>query len=356
MDPINRSALARRYRRLLATYPRDYRRRYGPEIVTTLLDAAPAGRTWPSRSEAADLLLAGVRFRLRVRGPGPVLAAICATAYMAVALGALGGFLGWQTARPLPGNSDAIRMVQPVLRPGAAVEPRRWDFLFDDDPGYTDPRWAYWLGGTDTYRHGQVFVDYPFPEGTPDDAVAVEVAGAGQRMRAAGWQVTDPGDPATAAPASGYRQGWRMDIRATFLPGESGQVLRIAISRDTPTAVPVLTVAGLLIGGLAGWLLAAGLCRRGRSMAGPRRATAALLFAGAMLALLPATAMSTVALAYGYVSPHELVPAWVGYTFVGFRALAWLGAVALGGTGMVVAIRVPHARPPLPPPLPPQLQ
>jgi hypothetical protein len=51
-----------RYRRLLRAYPAWYRRERGPEILDTLL-AAAGGRAWPSRRDAAALILGGLRVR-----------------------------------------------------------------------------------------------------------------------------------------------------------------------------------------------------------------------------------------------------------------------------------------------------
>jgi hypothetical protein len=56
--------------------------------------------------------------------------------------------------------------------------------------------------------------------------------------------------------------------------------------------------------------------------------------------------MSAIALACTYLFPHDLIPAWAGYTFVFFRALAWLGAIALAGAGLATA--VPKSRHPQP--------
>jgi hypothetical protein len=339
-DPTGRAKLERRYRRLLLAYPRSYRRRNAAEMVTTLLDAAPAGRTRPSLSEAVDLLLAGVRYRLRVRGPGAVFAAACGAACTAVAVAALGGFLGWQTAPPLPSDVDAAHVAQPALRAGSPVPPQRWDFVFDDNPNYLDPRWAYWLGGTDAYEHGQVFFDLAYPSDTPDQAIADDVERARQRMRAAGWRLTAATkNPVTGGQPAAYRRGWRVEIYPTSAGlGDSTQVMRVAVTRDAPAAVLPLTTVGLVVGGLVGWLLMAWTCRRGRAIGPWRRVVAVVGFACGVIALLPATVMSAIAIASSYLFPHDLVPAWAGYTFVFFRALAWLAAIAFAGAQLVTAV------------------
>jgi hypothetical protein len=51
------------YRRLLLTYPREYRREHEEEILATLVDASEPGRRWPSLRETRDLLAGGLRTR-----------------------------------------------------------------------------------------------------------------------------------------------------------------------------------------------------------------------------------------------------------------------------------------------------
>ena len=57
--------LRRRYRRLLFTYPTDYRAAHGDEILSTLLEAARPTQRWPSWRESTSLLLGGLRLRAR---------------------------------------------------------------------------------------------------------------------------------------------------------------------------------------------------------------------------------------------------------------------------------------------------
>jgi hypothetical protein len=57
--------LERRYRRLLAVYPRRYRRRHEEEILSVLLAGASARQRRPGVAEAASLMRSGVAMRLR---------------------------------------------------------------------------------------------------------------------------------------------------------------------------------------------------------------------------------------------------------------------------------------------------
>jgi uncharacterized membrane protein YvlD (DUF360 family) len=63
------SKLERRYRRLLAWYPRAFRRENGQEILSVLMVSAPDGRRRPGLAESADLITNGLWLRLRPSVP-----------------------------------------------------------------------------------------------------------------------------------------------------------------------------------------------------------------------------------------------------------------------------------------------
>ncbi|WP_433512790.1 hypothetical protein ACQP2T_55515 [Nonomuraea sp. CA-143628] len=65
------SPLEARYRRLLATYPRDHRARHEEEMIGVLLAGARSGQTHPHPTDAADLLWGAMRVHGR-RTFGPV--------------------------------------------------------------------------------------------------------------------------------------------------------------------------------------------------------------------------------------------------------------------------------------------
>jgi hypothetical protein len=62
---IDSALLERRYRRLLAWYPRGFRRDHEDELLSVLLACAEDGRRSPGLAESADLIRAGMRMRLR---------------------------------------------------------------------------------------------------------------------------------------------------------------------------------------------------------------------------------------------------------------------------------------------------
>jgi hypothetical protein len=59
------SRLERRYRSLLALYPRGFRQEHEEEILAVLMAAAPEGRQRPRLAESADLVRSAILMRLR---------------------------------------------------------------------------------------------------------------------------------------------------------------------------------------------------------------------------------------------------------------------------------------------------
>jgi hypothetical protein len=67
----DQAKLERGYRRLLAWYPRAFRREYGPEILAVLMACARDGQRRPGLAESADMIRSGLRMRLRPSVPRP---------------------------------------------------------------------------------------------------------------------------------------------------------------------------------------------------------------------------------------------------------------------------------------------
>ena len=57
--------LERRYRSLLALYPKAFRREHEQEILSVLMAAAPEGQKRPRMGESADLIRSAILMRLR---------------------------------------------------------------------------------------------------------------------------------------------------------------------------------------------------------------------------------------------------------------------------------------------------
>jgi hypothetical protein len=68
--------LERHSRWLLLAYPRRYRRQRGEEMLGTLLDATPPGRTWPTPRDTAALIMGGFRVRAGQNQPQPTAASV----------------------------------------------------------------------------------------------------------------------------------------------------------------------------------------------------------------------------------------------------------------------------------------
>ena len=91
---MNRSAgLERRYRRLLAFYPRTFRAENSDEILAVLLDCAQDGQTRPGPGAAADLLKGALWMRLRPPGTQPRALVLAVRLMLACALVEIAGLL-----------------------------------------------------------------------------------------------------------------------------------------------------------------------------------------------------------------------------------------------------------------------
>jgi hypothetical protein len=89
--------LEQRCRRLLLAYPRDYRAERGDEIVSTMLDAMPAGRRWPDPADAADVVAGGLRHRLGTASLVGFDEGLALAAPVALSLAAgIAGFAWWR--------------------------------------------------------------------------------------------------------------------------------------------------------------------------------------------------------------------------------------------------------------------
>jgi hypothetical protein len=251
----------RRYRRLLWAYPGPYRRRHGTEIVTTLLELAESGSGRPSRAQALHLVACGIRQRFRLPARRPL--AWVAAGLAAIALGGLGAaggtWLGWRTATPVPTGAEMRTLTAAMAGSGSEVRVFPWQTAMSGPVvGSTSTgRGSYnadriraalssagWRVTTFTETTGRLVVDL-------SKDPHVEVPTRSVRFRATKDGLSLDGDSTTVVGGAGYgvdrRITQRMDIWAV----------------DTGTVRP-LTIAGLLVGMLAGWLLTAAVTGRTR--------------------------------------------------------------------------------------------
>ncbi len=126
------SPLERRYRALIELFPAEHRRAWGDDLLGTLLDAAPAGRAWPTALESFDLLLAAARAHavaMRRQPLGEVLRSGLVLAAFLLAALRLGGAARWSCGAAarwfqqggLGGSEGDSQAVQRLLAPLAAA-------------------------------------------------------------------------------------------------------------------------------------------------------------------------------------------------------------------------------------------
>ncbi|GAA1309944.1 hypothetical protein Psi02_40810 [Planotetraspora silvatica] len=115
-------ALARRYERLLLFYPRDYRRRFGAELVATLLDGSEPGRALPSLTESAGLIRGGFRTRATFAARGSPWRDGLHLGILVVVLADLAMLVPYAGSMPVwTGLSAAIVLAVLRGRPGLAI-------------------------------------------------------------------------------------------------------------------------------------------------------------------------------------------------------------------------------------------
>jgi Domain of unknown function (DUF1707) len=117
-----------RYRRLLAFYPRRYRRVHGEEMVAVLMTAAAPGQTRPGLAEAADLTVGALRVWCQP-----------SRARNAVAVAAAGAVLGLLAGVVVAAASPPLRTSQALViaQPPAAANPETYvatEVLIADSP------------------------------------------------------------------------------------------------------------------------------------------------------------------------------------------------------------------------------
>jgi hypothetical protein len=252
-----------RYRRLLWAYPRAYRNHRGTEMVTTLLEMAEAGHGRPSRGLALHLVLSGLRQRFRLPAGRPLAwAAALLAAVVLGAFGAAGGtWLGWQTAASVPSDRElrALNAAMTGMPAPAAV--------YHEPSAMKGPNAFVRADGTSDYSAERVRaaltsagwritsfheedaailadLDKGFAEAVsiPTGDVRYTATKGGLKLAGYGSVITGGADRGLAGQASYATEVW---------PREAA-------------AVRPLTIAGLLAGALAGWLLAAAFALRVR--------------------------------------------------------------------------------------------
>ncbi|MGN9908606.1 hypothetical protein ACTMTJ_13770 [Phytohabitans sp. LJ34] len=294
MEPLERA-----YRRLLLAYPRHYRRERGAEILTTLLDAAAPDQRRPTRRDALDLVMGGLRRRFAIpRGPLPAAVAIMVALLAALFATAGAGQLAWRAATPPPDLTDARAAVETAIPLPPAGDPIRYDRHLS-------------LGADGAVVPAPAAVGYSFA--VPASTVSTEIRDARDRLLAAGWEVDQIRDDYGVL---------------TFSAARGDQVVSIGGFVDAPDVAepiwanvhgrtPVLFTTGMLAAGaaaaVAGWLVAGWGMRRARHPDGRLRAVVTVfagigLLAGAPLLLAAAYYGVNAVTAGGWSPTNVLFP------------------------------------------------
>lgn len=267
--------LERSYRRLMLAYPAAYRRRYAAEIVTTLVEMSPAGLRRPPLGDVWHLIQAGLRqrFRLPSRRPLPWVAAVLLTLVLGAFGAAAGSWVSAQTYAALPGRDD-FSTVSRLAGDGIDRREQR-----DTTPHAAAAWWS----------------DVDDPQWNPADAH--------RRLAGTGWKLTpvralpggesytadDRRTPITGTAFDGTRDG--LHLRVIGNVGAGHGLIQVDMwPQDNGLRRP-LTLAGAVLGLLAGWPLAAPLAYRLRRVPpGQCRLATGLMGVALAVWVLPAAA------------------------------------------------------------------
>jgi hypothetical protein len=258
------------YGHLLSAYPARLRRTYGPELVATMVEMAPGGR--PGRREQLRLVADGLRERFRppVRRPFALVLAVLAL----LIGGALGAAVGsWAGTYGYPALPDAQRIL-----PAGEIHADR------------------------TSR-------YVFAGETLQDSAAVRraVEDSHRQLVAEGWQATPVrfGGLVTGYSYTATKDGVRFDVHSASDPAQGAVYIGVSGWPLRPAAYLPLTIAGILLGMTAGWLIGVALTHRIRVARRPM--TSAILAVTGLVLAIPSAAGFVVSL-MSYLTAVEPTP------------------------------------------------
>ncbi|MFJ6151013.1 hypothetical protein [Micromonospora profundi] len=298
-----RGRLARRYRRLLLGYPRQFRRARGEEIVATFLDLAPPGRTRPTIRETANLFRHGMRCRLgRPNSRSVVVWAALTAIVWGLFGGAFASRLGWETARPLPSAAEATELFSGVLGQDTTgrvgVDPAL--FVIYGQPLGSDNLHVLFSPDAGEYQQGRAMVGLSGPSRVAPQAL---VESSRAWLRDNGWRVSDvitrnrvecTSCDESKLPRSAVFAAWRGDdvlnldisLGSSLSPPPKPGVtdhsdetyVYAELTRAAPGAVKPFGVAGFLLGMVVAWLMFGWASRRTENRGRTLRVLTAVLF------------------------------------------------------------------------------
>ena len=253
---------------LLSAYPARLRRTYGPELIATMVEMAGPGRR-PTRADRLRLVLDGLRERFRppARRPFALIAAVLAL-LIGGALGAAAG--SWLGVRAYPALPDASSLAHRVFPALGEIRPSSGRLYLSAGEGLPD--------GTDV---GQVVTE------------------SRRKLAAEGWQTTTikHGGIVTGYTYTATKDGVRLDIGSASDRNQGALWIGMSGQPDRPAVYLPLTLAGALLGLLAGWLIGVALSHRIRVSRRPA-ANAVLSATGLVLAIPSAAGFVASLLSY----------------------------------------------------------
>ncbi len=337
--------LAGRYRRLLRVYPAGWRR---DELLDTLMQAAPAGRSRPTVREAVNLLRCGLRARLgRPAGTGVVVMAVLVSLVTGYLGAAVADRLAWEAVPDFPTGGELQGITQTVL-PG----PPPW--VERSSPGLFHDPMDRSTAEVVLRGHSEDFAYTTLDLGPPDRFLAGDyrpwIDGARDRLAAAGWTVgavepigatdLDTGKLVEDGRAlSATRDGLTIAVQAGTSAVDTpagGFEVSASLARSTPWYVTALGAVGWLLGALGGWLATGWVSRRTERASGTVRSlTREPVVVALVLTVLPAVLGTLGLVLEPFVDSAPVQPFWsLSVTwFHGFT----LVAAALGVLSVVVA-------------------
>ncbi|MFD6564272.1 hypothetical protein [Micromonospora profundi] len=349
-----RGRLARRYRRLLLCYPRQFRRARGEEVVATFLDLAPPDRTRPTIREVANLFRHGMRCRLgRPNSRSVVVWAALTAIVWGLFAGAFAARLGWETARPLPSAAEATELFSGVLGQDASghVEVDPALFVIYGQPLGSGNLRLLFSPDAGEYQQGRAVVGLIGPSQVGHQAL---VESSRAWLRDNGWRVSDVTTRTTVEcascdestlPRSAVFAAWRGDdvldldislgssLSAPPKPGVTGHsdetYASAELTRATPAAVKPFGIAGFLLGMVVAWLVFGWASRRTENRGRTLRVLTAVLFGlAAVTWWAPILLAGPSTLRHHMDEPH---PSWHPlWEWLGQPALAPLFVVGTG--------------------------
>jgi hypothetical protein len=342
------SALQARYGRLLRAYPQGRRR---TELLDTLMEAAPAGRTRPTVRETINLLRYGLRARLgRPASRGVVVLAVM----IALTTGFAGAWAAeramWETVPDYPSGAALTRIEDAVFPGLRATGERDAGGLFTDVSERSRS-----TAGVLLYGHDE---DYGFARlelSTPDGFVTGDyrswTSAAQARLRADGWKV-GPGVPTggtviatgkldesgRAFSATKGALGMSFQSETDVVGTPAGKFYATAeLDRITPWYVSAVAYLGLLIGALLGWFAVGWVSRRTEHARGAVRALTRESVVVALILLFPQALLGVAGLVFESISDSPPgSPFWSLTLTYGFGC-GWLGLLLLA-VSVIVAV------------------